>query len=363
MLSLTATELQRFMHCNGFLTLNAVKPFNETNELTDEGNCAHWFIEQMFKGKSEDPKTFVNTKAPNGVFITQDMVENCSTYLNDLKLTGQVEYDTSYSDLLYKIRGRCDYIQYENNVLTVSDLKYGWKIVEPEMNWTLFSHAVGYLIKNPQTVVDKFVFKIYQPRPLHPEGPVREWIINSKEFNALRTELFATLQNPSKNVVSGEHCYRCERLSQCPAAQIATMNAIDVSETAFNRSITNKNLSWMLDNLKRSEEMLKQAKQAYEDLALHRLKAGEKIKGFSIENSFGQNKWSSVVDENLIKAFSGIDITVKKLMTPHQAKQAGVSEDVIKCFTERPNNGFKIVKIDENKRAEKLFGKKGESKK
>jgi len=64
------------------------------------------------------------------------------------------------------------------------------------------------------------------------------------------------------------------------------------------------------------------------------------------------------VTPELIEAVSGVDCSVKKLVTPAQAKRAGVPEDLIQMWTHRPDNGFKLVHIDENKLGNKLFGEK-----
>lgn len=355
MLSLTATELNRFMACNGFRLLNTVEPFNPSTELADEGNAAHWYIEQVFNGA--EPLNMIGQKAPNGVFITDEMVENCSEYLKDIQGVGNVEIDTSYSGNNWEIRGRADHIQSQLKTLIVSDFKYGWKIVEPKMNWTLISHAIG-CIEHNNLPVDNVIFRIYQPRPFHPLGTMREWLINADELTTLKTQLINTLVNPSNTVKSGSHCYKCQCLSQCPSSQVAAMNALDVVETAFNSELPDDKLSWMLENLKRAQEILKQSYDAYEDLALHRLKAGKNIKGYSIQAALGQTTWTDTTSPEFIKMLTGVDITTQKLITPAQAKKAGVDENIIKLCTYRPDNGLKLVKVDENKKAEKLFGKK-----
>ena len=68
MLSLTATELPKFMACNGFTRLGGIEPFNPSTEVTDEGNAAHWLCEQVYHG--ENPEDLIGQKAFNGLFIT-----------------------------------------------------------------------------------------------------------------------------------------------------------------------------------------------------------------------------------------------------------------------------------------------------
>lgn len=358
MLSLTATELPRFMACNGYKSLGGIEPFNPSTEQTDEGNAAHWLCEQVYHGANAED--LIGQTAPNGLYITADMVEYCREYLNVITSNEcEVEVDTSHSGDGWEIRGRADSIEYYKECFTlfVADLKYGWRIVEPENNWTLISHAIAYCRKHniqPTTIV----FRIFQPRPFHPQGTVRERTIDYAKLMSLYQELSEVLSHPSSTVCSGSQCYKCQCLSQCPAAQIAAMNAIDVVEMAFDSEIENDKLVWMLANLKRAQEIIKQSYDAYEDLALHRLKAGGRLKGYSMQQALGQTTWNDGITSDVVKMMSGVDVRVDKIMTPAQAKKAGVPEDLIKSMTHRPDNGFKLVAVDENKLAQKMFGKK-----
>ena len=365
MLSLTATELPRFMTCNGVVSMGGVKPFDQDYTITKEGVAVHWLVEQMFNQENYNPEVFIDQKAPNGIFITPEMVEHIEEYVTDLRIVktadnySKVEFDTSFNATSKsKIRGRADSIIRLGTTLIILDLKYGWKIVEPKENWTLLAHAIGYC-KQQYIKPEIIEFKIYQPRPYHPEGVVRKWVITIEQLEEYCNILIKTLNNPKKIVQTSEHCYRCESLSQCPAAQIASMNAVDVAETAFNNTIDNDDLSWNIKQLKRSQEILKQSLNAYEDLALHRLKEGQSISDFSIIASFGKTKWNDDLKSDFIKTLTNVDISKKTLVTPAQAKKLGLTEDVIKAFTYRPSNGFKLVEINENKKAEQLFKPKG----
>ena len=358
MLSLTATELPRFMACNGFTRLGGVEPFNPSTEITDEGNAAHWLCEQVFHGAN--PDELIGKKAFNGLFITQDMVENCRAYIEFITSNNcSVEKDTSHRNGdVWEIRGRADCIaRVDDKTVVIADLKYGWRIVEPEMNWTLISHAIDYRRYCGSKPL-KFIFRIYQPRPFHPRGPIRDWVISNIELDDLEKQLTNTLNNPSAMVCSSSHCYKCKSLSQCPAAQIAAMNAVDVANMAFDSEMSDDKLAWMLDNLKRASEVIKQSYEAYQDLALHRLKAGQKISSYDIQTALGNTTWNDDITPEMLEAISGVDCSVKKLVTPAQAKKKGVPVDLLEKCTHRPDNGFKLVKIDENKLGNKLFGEK-----
>lgn len=361
MLSLTATELQRFMNCTGSKVMGGVPPIDQNDELAQQGNAVHWLIEQVHNGRFS-AEELIDRKADNGVYITPEMVEDTERYIADLK-GGQVEVNTSYKDNQdrWEIRGRADGIKFDGQELIIADFKYGWKIVEPEKNWTLISHALGFMFLNPSVMQNcKIVrFRIYQPRPFHPEGQVREWSIGPEELLSVYwLQLEQTLSNPVYQCSTGDHCYKCEAFTQCPAAQKATMNSIDAAHKPFDAIVTNSELSYILDNLKRAEDMIKQAINAYDDLALQRLKAGQSVKGYIAQMGKGKTVWKKDTDANLIKMITGIDVTSPKIVTPTQAKKLGLSEEVIESYTERPSTGLKLVRMDEAKKAEQLFGKK-----
>lgn len=362
MLKITATDLHRFMNCNGSRLTGTVLPVNPDTTVTDEGNAAHWFIEQVFR-KNFSAEELIDRKAPNGVYITPEMSEHCEDFLQHAIRGGFIEIDTSYMVGPITVSGRADHIVFENGTLIVSDFKYGWKIVEPQNNWTLISHACGFLFANPEIMrmVTQVVLRIYQPRAFHYSGlKVRECILTMDELWGCWSSIKHTLENPSDECRTGDHCHRCPSRAMCPAALTASMNVIDVSESGFNsHNTSDEDLSELLNTYYRAEEMLKQMIDAYEDLALHRIKEGKNIKGYTGQISAGKTQWKDGVTADFIKMISGVDVTSPKMMTPNQAKNAGLSEDVVKAYTERPSTGFKLVRMDASKKAELLFGKKG----
>lgn len=358
MIRITATDLPRFIACNGYLDLGKAETSNNDNDTAaQEGNAAHWLIEKVFR-KEHTFDELVDRKAANGVFITADMVEHCKNYMNDIEGKGETELKTSYETDRYCVSGRADHIQYENNVLYVSDFKYGWRIVEPSVNWTLISHAVGWSLHNQGKQVDYIVFRIYQPRPYHPQGSKREWRITKDELINYYKEIDRRLSSPDHLLHTGSHCYKCPSLGVCPAAQIATMNAIEVSENAFTSDIDDVSLSYVMDWIKRSMQVLSQAEQAYEDIAKARLKRGCIIPNYSLDISLGNTAWNEGVTPELIKTMTGVDVVKETMITPNQAKSKGVPESFLKILTSRENKGMKLLRIDSSKKAEKLFGKK-----
>jgi len=356
MFVITASELPRFMACNGSRLLGGITHLVEDNSLREEGIAAHWLCEQEFNGVCS-AEELIDRKAPNGVYITNEMVEFTKDYRNAIRFNGTVEQNTSYAGDGWEVKGRADHIAIKEKTLHVSDLKYGWRLIEPENNWVLISHAVGWLSSNPSTEVDEIVFTIYQPRPFHPNGNIRSWAIKKEQLTQLTLFLHQTLGSPSDLLFTGEHCRNCPSVSQCPAMQKALMNAIDSSENAFNSEINNEVLSLMLTETKKALDVLEENYKAYSELALQRCRNGEIVHGYSVQSAIGQTTWKTNVTAEFLKMLTGLDLRKEVLVTPAQAKKQGVPSDIIESLVERPNKGFKLVKVDDAKRAKQLFQK------
>lgn len=355
MIELTATELPRFMACNGSYTLPKFPEFEKDDNERLNGNTVHWLIEQVHSGQHAMDE-LIDKKAPDGLYVTPEMVEHASEYLKDLK--GYIEYDTSFSGEGYHIKGRADNVCYENGILEVKDFKYGWSIVEPFENWTLIAHAIGIAKKIPDFFIHtKLIrFSIYQPRPFHPLGKVRTWEITAFELSEYINKLEETMRNPSDFASTGLQCKHCSSVVACNSAVKAAMNAIDVSEKAFSFDISNEDLSILLNNLQRAEKVLKTTIKAYEDLTMHRLREGAVVNGYGLERSMSNRSWNETITPETIELLTGRDdLTVTELITPTQAIKKGLSEEIVYSLSNRKETDLKLCRVDPDEKVKKLF--------
>jgi hypothetical protein len=362
MLTLKADDLPRFMTCQGYRLMPHNAPFNVDDTDRNEGNAAHWLVEQVHSGKFTLDE-LVDRKAFNGVFITEEMVEHVTPYLDAIKGRGKVECDTSYADphQRYSIRGRADHIEFEQTAATlyISDFKYGWGIIEPKNNWSLISHALGWIYSNNmQNNVAKIVFRIYQPRPHHPEGKIREWTVTPDQLGHLQNQLIGALCNPGNELQTSEHCRKCPALASCPAARKACMNAIDLSEAAFASDVDDATMAWLLDNFERAVKILEESRKAYAEKALHRIKAGGIIPGYGREIELTNRQWKTGITVETAPMLTGKDLSKKQLITPTQALKTGLSEEVINSLSERREKGSKLVRMNADQAAKKILNSK-----
>jgi uncharacterized membrane-anchored protein YhcB (DUF1043 family) len=184
---------------------------------------------------------------------------------------------------------------------------------------------------------------------------VREWEITKDELNDYYRQIVETLTNPSEILTTGLECRNCPAMAFCPAARKAAMNIIEASERVFIEDIDNDSLSFEMDQFKRAAEMLKQIEKSYNDLAIYRLREGQKIPNYSLENELTNRVWQESVTPESIEMLTGKDLTKKQLITPAQAEKAGLSKETVAALTTRHNKGVKLTRVDINKKAMKVF--------
>lgn len=359
MLTLTADELPRFMACNGSRSITQVQPFAPDDTMRNEGDAAHWLIEQVFNRKYGTDE-LVDRPAFNGVYVTEQMIEDVTPCINAIQGRGAVEVVTSYSDgVAYDVRGRADWIAFEGTTLHVGDFKYGWSIVEPEENWTLLSHVMGWCYNNPNLCdqMTDVILHIWQPRPHHPLGKVRSVPYSKQQLQQFWVSLFFKLTQPDGMLNTSKHCKDCLGMINCPAAQKAGLNAIDMSEKAYVSELDDSTIAFVLEQYERAAKILEQLHKAASELALHRIKAGNIVPGYGIEKDLTNKQWKQGITVEAAQAITGKDLSKKQLITPAQAVKAGVSQEAIDALCERREKGVKLSKIDPKTAVKKILNR------
>lgn len=360
MITVTATDLPRVMHCFGSLQMPQSVPGGGDPTAREEGNAAHWLAEQMFNGSP----AHAGLTAPNGYVITDDMVEHVNQYVSALD-AGEMECDTSYAGAGWEVRGRADHLVWRSysrhvdittSVLTIDDFKYGWRIVSPVRNWTLMSHAIGWIIRTQQRP-DRIVLRIHQPRPYHADGPLREWSCSFEELMGFYSQIEQRLSNPTDELVTSlEHCAKCHALATCPAARSASMNALDVVDRVFTEDLPKPVLLREMELMRQAVGLIEARKDAIEELVTHRIKQGEVFDGYALERRYGQRRWKPGLTGAALSLAAGVDLSKDGIVTPAEAERRGVSKEAVAALTDRPLLDAKLKQIDVDARARAVFG-------
>lgn len=364
--TIDATNLHRFMNCNGSRIMPAAFPSIDSDPTArDEGNAAHWAAQQWFNGR--DPATLENAKAYNGVIITGEMLDHVGSYLSEIE-PGAMEVVTSFGNDYFRVNGRADHISVRGwteadpyatgpLTLTIDDFKYGRSLVEAENNWTLIAHAIGHCIAC-QIAPEIITLRIHQPRPYHPDGKLRAWTITYEQLMQFHAQIEHAMTYPLNELRTGlEWCRKCRALATCPAARSARMNIIDATTTTFTDRLPDNALGYELGIAETAQAMLNAQVDALKELISHRLKGGAVIDNYAVEPQYANTRWLPGITPEALTLATGIDCTKPGTITPAEAKRRGMSEAVIKSLTDRPMTGTKLVRVSADKRAQRLLRK------
>jgi hypothetical protein len=366
MLIIDATGLPRLMECNGSRLMPPSFPAVDDPTARDEGTAAHYMAQQIFSGAFA-VEELIDRKAPNGFYMTHEMSEYVTSYLAALDWCGDMEIDTSWGDgVNFRINGRADHVAFAADIdtLYIDDFKYGFRLVEPERNWTLISHAIGYCA-NMQIAPRAIILRIHQPRPHHSEGKTRSWMITYAELQAFMTQISATLTNPSDMLMTGVNwCATCHALATCPAARKAGYNAIDATNMAFDDASPDDLLSYELDTLRTAKATLENRLDALEELTKHRLTGGAVVPNYAIEHQYGNRRFKPGFGVPLLFALTGANLMKEGLVTPAEAERRlvalGKSKEqaaaIVASLSEKPMTGTKLIRVSAARRAERIFG-------
>ena len=359
-LEINATEIHRAIGCGGYLAINSLDEATGKTQDQIEGIAAHEVMQLVLNGTVSTIEELIDRKVKDFI-VTVEMTDHLTPHIEHIQARGltvlteeNLHWTTPLpSDVI--IRCRADQISYDeaNKILYIDDPKYGWKITEPYLNWQLIAYAIGAMIRNGWKP-DSIVMTIHQPRPYHPDGAIREWIINAADMHGFYNQIVNRLAELPTTVTTGPHCYKCSRAFACPASRMSALAAMDITTESYNEDLTDLQVSYDLDLLDRAKDALKVRFDALKSLATS--KSG--VPGWAMKQSFGNRQWVKGTDAGTLAMLAGIDAEDLQntiLISPSKAEKAGIPKDMTDAWTERTSRGFTLVRSDTDKDAKKLF--------
>lgn len=352
--------------CAGSRGLSALVPELEESEESREGTAAHWAASELLEGRTID----VGLIAPNGVMITEEMIEGAEMYASDIRATDveftghavHVEERVSIETIHPECWGTPDAWRFKPYKLIVWDYKFGHRYVEVFENPQLMEYAAGILekvgingISDQRTEVE---FRIVQPRCYVGGAPIRSWKVTAVDlrghFNNLRA-IEAAAMDPSSPVTVNEHCRDCSARHICQASQRAAYEAMAVSTSNVPFNLNNEALGAELRFIDKAIANLQARRTGLEEQALATLKRGQHVPFYAAEYSLGRERWAKPDAEILALAeLMGLQLAKPKLVTPKQAIKAGFDEALVKAYSETPV-GALVLKPDDGSKARKVF--------
>ncbi len=353
----------RWMNCGGSAGLEAQFPDTQS-EIAAEGTAAHWLAEMVMTGQSEIEE-LTDRKAPNGVFITEDMVEYVSEYIDMLaSIQPELKQWVTEETLAVTVHngdrfeGTPDEVYFNqiDSEIVIADLKYGWGLVDVVENWQLLCYA-WLVLCNADRSYDQVRFIIHQPRPHHSDGRIREWVVDRLDLEPYVAQIEQVLASPNDTIKVGKWCRDCAAIGQCPAASEATMAALQIVSDATLEDYTLASLASEMAVLEIASVLIKSRTEAIDALAKEEVKAGKVIPGWALVHGTGRTKWKpGVSTEQLAAAGKMINkpMVKDKPLTPTQAKKAGVPQSLIEQLSYAPQTDAKFERHNPQKLLERM---------
>lgn len=353
--------------CAQWPLMNARYPQDDSPESV-EGTAAHWVAFEPFNGT----KITAGMTAPNGIVVTEEMIEGGELLAEAVgdRIAGMeslhIEETVPISFIDPDCFGTPDVWAsgMGNFDVEIIDYKFGHRFVDEFFNPQGLLYLLGILEKlHIPWETDKSVsvgFTIVQPRCYYKGSPIRthEFRVSEAEplFYALREAAkLARGSNPAAK--TNPACSNCPGRHSCQALQ---MGAYSDAEFATDRQpfdLTPGAAALELRILERAYDRLGARVDGLRELTLANLKRGEKIPYFHIEEGKGRSEWNLPIDQVITMGqLFGKDLAKPGVITPNQAKKAGIDENVIKAYSFVPSGNLKLV-ADNPADARRVFGK------
>lgn len=364
---LPPSSAARRLVCPGSRALEEKYP-REESESSREGRAAHWVAFELLQNGVISE---VDDITPDGDFVTQEMIDGAEVYAD---IINKIKYSASSKTQIYfeervnissihkECWGTCDCYIYdpEEQELYVIDYKFGHKEIDAFENYQLIEYTAGILDK-----INKYIslvsLNIVQPRNFGKNGTHNKWETTPQKlqsyFNALRASETAALSSNAQCTPSPE-CTFCSARHACIALQQSASTIADVISNNQPLELTPQAVGSELRFLKKAQKELDARITGLEEHAVALITSGKSVPYFSLEQGKGRDKWTASIDDlKTLEELFDCKIVKEQLITPKQAIDSGIPEEVIKQYYDSPRGSFKLTEMTE-KEMRKLFGGK-----
>lgn len=378
---LRPSSANRWVPCPGSARMEAAFPEDEPSQAALEGSAAHWVAADWLTRwgtpnadlvRGDD---YIGVFAENNIVVTAEMVEAVKVYVDDVMHTAQavgglrslwVEQEVQMLSVHQNNYGTldCCCFMFAGDTLIIWDFKYGWGIVSPFENWQLLDYLIGvidWMNANGHALPANIELRIVQPRPYHPEGPIRSWKFSildlPKYTDKIRMSAQRAHSETNSPLAPGLHCDHCRARHACDALTGAVCRYRDIVEQSLPNILNNEALGNELTMMQEMSALVKARKSGLEAQALAEFKNGNNVPGWGPETGQTKRIWKGGHDE--VKALGqlfGVDLSEPGVKSPAQAEKAGMDKESVKMYSTKPPGKLKLVPRDKNY-AEKVFSK------
>lgn len=341
---LAPSSAARRMSCPGSRALEEKYPETGITPESAEGTAAHWVVECYLR---ED--FTLHPVAPNGEPITEEMHTGADIFYHAVRTQSQIniEQRVDVSNVHPDCWGTPDCWYIDNGVLHVLDYKYGHGFVEVYQNWQLLEYAAGL---HASESFDSVTMTVVQPRSYTQQGPVRSWTITRKELETYigrlqRSEHLASEDNAL--CVPSPQCKNCRGRHACDALKNTVGDIVDAATARTSWELTPLQVGASLKNLRAAAALLDAHITGIEEQARAMITAGTYVPGFVLKPGSSREYWTKPVEEILAMGeLLGLELSKPtQLVTPAQARKAGLDEGLLSAYSERKAGSLKLTEV------------------
>lgn len=353
--NLPPSSAKEWGNCDAWLRLNEASPEPPESDAAAWGNEAHELARRMIESHARGGTQYPERVDDDEMWRTAEIYANhCKGLMQSTSVFGGealgVEQRLDMPTVSREVWGTADFYIWhaQSRTLYVRDFKTGYLVVEPD-DPQLQLYAVGVAsklcLRGERFTVN---LGVVQPRAFHRLGPVRTVTIDGIDLitnvaAGLRTRAEANLARDGQ-AQAGPHCRNCIARSRCPAAIAAGPELLNVVAEGVPTEPTPAELGTLLSWTKRAIKHLEQMAKAYEGEIEAHLRSGAIVPGWSLEPSQGRKDWTVPRDQVLqLGKLFGVDLDKPGTVTPTQARDLGIPEEIIIGYCTRKQSGVKLT--------------------
>lgn len=363
--------------CTGYVKMLEHFQLEDTEEST-EGEGAHEVAAALIEGglRGLAPNTqeqkYVGSTCKNGSVVTKEMFDGAEVYAShvvkiatNVKVFGGpnlgIEKHVKCPDIHPESHGTVDNFVYDpkNKFLHIFDFKFGYGLVEVYKNLQLINYASGIITELGLVDLETtIVFWIGQPRAYHASGAIRKWQVGAAllrvYWNQLKTKAHLTLSDKAE-CHSGPHCRYCPARAVCKAAYDGGVQLFEASAAPMPKDMTAADIGFAYDIVSRARKQLEYLESGLEEQIKSLISSGTTVPGWVAQASRGSEQWDKPFEEVInLGDLMSVDLRQKKPITPKQARDAGLSAELVKAYASSKGGGVKLVK--NGNKAKQIFG-------
>lgn len=348
--------------------MEAQYPEQGDQEAARLGTAAHWVMEQFLIG---NVMVALDTVTPNGVMVTQEMLEGAELIFNDVAFTlghkwmemVRVERRVAIPTVHAQNWGTPDIHAWDSHDLYIWDYKFGHEQVEVFENWQLMDYAAGCIHESGiELALINVHMIVVQPRAYHKDGPVRAWTRTALELNpfvhtlAMAADEATSTSLPPQAKPTPDGCKHCTARHACVTLQRAAYQGVALAETAQASELPPDALGLEMRLLTEASKLIEARLSGLETQALALMRQAVTVPHWVLRPGTSRTVWNKPDDEILaLGAMMGLDLAKpKEAITPAQATKAGLDATLTAAYSFKPQGAMKLT-LDDGSDARHTF--------